>query len=263
MIKKYLKLYKIFIANALSYEVQYRLDTWLKMGTNLLWIFMLFSIIEVIFSHTTTIVGWSKPDVYLLTVIWVLMDELFITLFRDNFYNFSTLTAEGELDFYLIKPVNTLFMVTTKKILTRSAYRFITQLLILSWLIYQYDFSVSVRSIPLFFLLLAIGLLIQYSYSLFFNIFNFWFLRIENMNEAIGIMSMSGRYPLEILPKMLKIISLTIIPIAFTAYIPVATLLGKTPWLLTIYAALFAIILFLISITFWNFAVRRYSSASS
>lgn len=263
MIKKYLNLYRIFLGNALSYESQYRLDTWLKLLTNVIWIAILFSIIEVIFNHTSAIAGWTKPEVYLLTVLWVLMDELFITLFRENFYNFSTLTTQGDLDFYLTKPVNTLFLVSTQKILARSAYRFLVQLFILAWLIIHFDFSVSLSSIITCCFLLLIGLSIQYSYSLFFNIFSFWFLRIENINEALGTLSFSGRYPLEILPKTLKIITFTAIPIGLFAYVPTATLLGKiTGWYVP-YAVLFSAVLFLISISFWNFALRRYSSASS
>ena len=263
MITKYWRLYRIFWSNAVSYESQYRADTWLKLVTNLIWIGVLFSIIEVIFNHTNAIVGWSKPEVYFLTVIWVLMDELFITLFRENFYNFSTLTVEGELDFFLIKPASTLFLVTTKKILVRAAYRFLTQLIILIWLLYHYQIALKISYIPIFILLLILGLIIQYSYSLIFNTFSFWFLRIENVNEALGTLQMSGRYPLEILPKTLKILSLTVLPIAFTAYLPVASILGRAPWQLIVYAALFALVLFLISLFFWNFAVRRYSSASS
>ncbi len=263
MIKKYFTLYRLFFNNALSLEAQYRVDTWLKLITNIIWIITLFAIIEVVFNHTSALLGWSKAEVYILTMLWVLLDELFITLFRENFYDFSLLTAEGQLDFYLTKPVNTLFLVTTKRILARAGYRFIMQIAVLLYVLWNFDITIRISFIPLFILLLIIGLIIQYSYSLFFNIFSFWYLRIENINELIGALSMSGRYPLSILPKTLKIITFSAIPIAFSAYVPLAVLLGKMPWTVTFLALGVALSFFGLSVSFWNYAVRQYSSASS
>jgi len=56
---------------------------------------------------------------------------------------------------------------------------------------------------------------------------SFWFYRIENINYLIESISDFGRFPISILPRTIKIIILTIIPVAFQAYIPIVTLTGR------------------------------------
>lgn len=263
MFKKYLKIYQRLIANSLSYEAQYRHDTWIKMFANLLWVGMLFVIIEVIFSQTMAIAGWSKSEIYLLTVFWVMIDELYVTFFGNNIPNLSELITQGTLDSYLTKPLAPLFFVSCKIFLTRSFYRFLTQLLILGWLVMRFDFAVSPAHIILSLLLIIVGVSVSFSMTLIANTLSFWFLRIDNINNALGMVVIAGRYPLGIWPKTFKIIFLTILPVTFTGFIPVATLTGRWPWQGILYAFIFALLLFLIAVRFWNFALTRYSSASS
>lgn len=263
MIKKYLRVYKIFWENGFSYEAQYRGDTWLKLFSNLFWIAMIFITIEVIFSQTSSIVGWNKEQVYLMAVIWIIADELFVTLFLGSLSNIPLLIINGELDLYLVKPISSLFLVSAMKILIRGLYRFLTQLIVFGWLVWQFDFAVSIWHILITVLLVVVAVWVDYSRVLIANIFSFWFARIDNVNDLIGSASSLGRYPLSIWPKTLKIIFLTIVPIAFSSFIPVATLTGRWPWYGVLYAFLFAGLLFWLAVKFWNFAIKRYSSASS
>lgn len=260
---KYLRLYKIFINNAFSYEAQYRADTWIKLVVNALWVGMLFLTIEIFFQFTAEFNGWHKEQVYLLTAVWIFMDELFIFLFRDNLYQFSTAIVRGELDNILTKPVSSLFMMTCKRLLFRAFYRVVVQIAILAWLFWHFDFALSWSVIPLAVLAIVLGLLINYSFGVLLNTLSFWLARIENINDAQAVAGTVGRFPLEIFPRTIKIITFTIVPIAFSAYVPVVTLVGKAPWQLLAYTICFAIIIFGLACLFWNFAIQRYSSASS
>lgn len=263
MIKKYLRVYKSFVENSISHEAQYRGDTIAKIATNILYLAMVFTIIEVIFNSTQSIAGWEKKDVYLLSVIWIMFDEMFICLFRENFYNLSLKMTRGELDTVLTKPINALFYTTTKQLLMRAFYRFVTQFLVLAWLIWHYDFTVSTLGVVLAPILFILGLAVHFAISLIANTLSFWFIKIDNINDAIGAINTMGRYPLGIWTRAIKVFFLTVVPIAFSAYIPVATLTGRWPWYGVVYAFLFTIAIFWLSVRFWNFALRRYSSASS
>lgn len=263
MFKTYLRVYKIFVKNSFSYEAQYRRDTIMKIFTNLLYVGMLFLVIEIIFSHTDTVAGWSKETVYLMGILWVIMDETFICLFRENFYNLSLRMTRGDLDITLTKPLNTLFLVSTKQLLIRAFYRLIVQLIILVWLLTHYYFNIPLAGALLVLPLMLVGLWINFSLSLIGNTLSFWLMKIENINDAIASVNSIGRYPLGIWPRTLKILFLTALPVAFSAYIPVATLVGRWPWYGVLYAFIFAGLLFFTAVQFWNFALRRYSSASS
>lgn len=262
-LRHYLKIYRIFINNGFSYEAQYRADTWMKLISNLFYIALLFITIEVVFTQTGAISGWTKEEVYLMAIFWVMADELFIWLFRGGLEKIPDAIADGELDVYLTKPTSTLFLMSCKYILTRGLYRFITQVIIFIWILYRYQISVHIEHALLGFIILITAVFIDYSRVLIANTFGFWFHRIDNVNSLIGQVGSLGRFPLTIWPKTVRILFLTALPVAFSGFMPAATFVGKWPWYGIAYAMVFCIVLFAIAVKFWNFALRRYSSASS
>ena len=225
--RKYLKIYKVFVNNSISYLSQYRKDTWVRIFLNILWLLTLFITIEVIFGQTKEILGWNKEEIYLLTVIWIIVDETYLLFFGGNLEIISNLITHGDLDYYLTKPINTLFLVSTKLVLIRAFYRLVIELVILIWLIWNFDFALSFWQVFLALVLVIFGVIVNYSMFLIANTLSFWFYRIENINYLIESISDFGRFPISILPRTIKIIILTIIPVAFQAYIPIVTLTGR------------------------------------
>lgn len=219
--------------------------------------------IEVIFTQTQTIAGWGKHEVYLMMILWVIVDELYTLLFEGNMDMIPHIVTDGGLDIYLTKPAHSLFIVSTKKIYIHSIWRLITQLLILVWLFTRFNFTIAPYWIPIIAILIPAAVLINYAGALILNTLSFWLFRIDNVNDLWNVVRSLGRYPLSILPKTLKIITLTAIPIAFQAYVPTSILTGRWPWYGVIYMTAFTVILLFIAVKFWNFAIRRYSSASS
>lgn len=261
--RKYLKIYKMLFANAVSYEAQYRRDTWLHLLANIPWLAMLVLTVEVVFHYTSSIAGWNKYEVYLLLMFWILCDELYTMFFRRNMVDFSDLVATGNLDILLTKPASPLFLATTKIILIRAGMRALFQAAILLWFLWQFNIALDAFHVLWASVLLAAGVMVSYAFALMLNTLSFWFIRIENINEAWEGALTVGRYPNDVLGKTLRIIAFTAIPIAFQAYVPAAAFTGRAAPALIGYTFAFTIIIFFVATRFWRFAVRRYASASS
>lgn len=262
--KKYLRIYQRFFENALSYQAQRRGDTWMKLFLNILWLGMLFLFINVFFEHTQSFAGWSKEEVYLLAFFWICADEIMILFFEQNVTNIPDTVTDGGLDLYLTKPVNTLFLVSTQKILLFSSYRLILQMILFWGFLSRHPDIFSwprlAAVLPLFFC----GIITVYSFLLILNTLSFWFFRIDNVNDLwLTLSNDVGKYPVDALPRPLRILFLTAIPAAFAAYVPTAALLGKIHLFGILYALGFTVCIFLLAIAFWQFALKRYSSASS
>ncbi len=262
-LKKYSKIYKVFVENGISYVTQYRHDNWLNILVHVLWLGMLFLTIEIIFGQTNAILGWSKQEVYLLTVFWSMVDEVFVIIFNGNLPRIPDVVTDGKLDLILVKPVSTLFMVSTNFFLFRGVYRLITVLFVLGWLFWHFDYGFTIWHWPLFIILALGSIMVQYAVYLIINTLSFWFLRINNINDAVRSFEVMGRFPFNVFPKTIKIIFFTVLPIAFNAYVPMSIALNRWPWYGILYAFVFVIFIFSLSIKFWHFAVKRYSSASS
>lgn len=262
MIKKYLRIYKTFLANALSYEAQYRANMWLNIILNLIWISMLFVFIETFFRFTTTLGGWEKPEVYLLSLLWIFTVELAAVLFS-GIFRLPIDVNEGNIDLLIVKPLNSLFLMSLRQIRFSSSYYLILEVPLLIWFVIHYDFIHSFSSLCLALLLFVCGLIIYYSVLLIINTLGFWFERFDNINDVWLTLHEMGQYPLHILPKFFKVLFFTFAPIAFTAYVPVSMLKEQLPTHLIWYTILFTGFLFLCAVSFWNFAIKKYSSASS
>lgn len=260
--KHYWNVYKVFIANAFSYDAQYRSDAWLKVVISLLQVGLMFLTIDIVFSQTSSIAGWTKAEVYLMTLLLTMADELGTALFSQIGY-IPNIIAEGDLDFYLLRPINSIFLITCKYILLRAAYRFLSLIPVLVWVLFKFDFKITLSNGILGLLMFIISVFVVYSFTLIANTFSFWFPRIDNVSDAILTIKDFSRFPLDIWPKTIKILFLTAIPIAFSGFMPAATFVGKWPWYGILYAVIFCIVLFTIAVKFWNFALKRYSSASS
>lgn len=261
---KSLKIYRRLFSNAVSYEAQYRADTWLHMVSNALWLGMMAIIIEVIYAHTPAIAGWEKHEVYLLTLLWVMVDEVFTMFVKYNMWNIPDTVTDGKLDMYLTRPAGSLFLVSTHTFVMRSLYRFLfLHIPVLIWVIIHFNIQAKPLYIVASMLVLICAIMIRYSVSLIINTLSFWFLRIDNINDAWEALNSMGRYPLDVFPKSIRIITLTVIPIAFDGWLSASVLTGRSPWQAVLYTVVFTTALFWIARRFWYFALKRYSSASS
>lgn len=260
--KQYLRIYRIFINNALSYHAQYRSSTWLHFILHIFWLAMTLLLVSIFFEHTETIAGWKKEELYLMAIIWSLADQVSIIFFH-QITDLPDLITDGNIDGSLTKPANTLFLLTVSKINLFALYRVLGECMLLLWIVTHYEMMVSLPYMLAGLFLFFCGVIVQYSFMLIINTFSFWFYRINNINEAWFTLYEMGKYPLSVLPKTARILFLTFLPVAFTAYIPVATLTEKWPWYGILYSLLFAAFLFLTATRFWNHALKKYSSASS
>ena len=228
--KKYLRIYSILIKNAISREAQFRADSLMNWVTHLLFLGFLFILFDILFKFTNVIEGWTKPEVFLLVIMFTLSQQIFHFFFRDNMWEIPNIITDGKLDSYLISPVNTVFLVISRQTATKAVMRILTQSVLLVWLLLKYDFGFTIASSLGLVILMIAGIVIQTAFFLILNTLSFWFLRIDNINEAWFNVAQLGRYPLSVLPQTLTLLSLTLFPIAYQSYVPTGFGLGKLDW---------------------------------
>ena len=102
-------------------------------------------------------------------------------------------------------------------------------------------------------------------YSLWFIIAttSIWFVKVWNANEVLRSTLVAGRYPISAYPRMLRMIFTYIIPIAFLTTVPSEALLGRLDLATLIQSLIISILMLKLSKSFWNFALKFYTSASS
>src|SRR3990172_5242671 len=113
-LKRYSDIFTTQLKNNFVREAVYRTNFLTIAVVDLIWIGLEFSLFTIIYANPSSLAGWTKDQVYFFLGVFFASDALFTTFFQRNFWTFSDLVNKGELDFFLTKPVNPVFLALTR-----------------------------------------------------------------------------------------------------------------------------------------------------
>ena len=257
------KLLSAFLKVNVQMSLAYRADTVVNILLNLMWLGWELLSLSIIFSNTDTIAGWSFGELIALLGVFRLVHTLMIALVWPNTEKFNQSIRDGSMDYTLLQPVSSMFLVTFSRITVWRAWDLILALILIVIGVNMSGSTTTPLSILVFILLTLSGALIIYSLWIVLIGLTFWFTKFDNNVTILQALLDAGRYPATVYPPWLRIIVTFVIPIAVATNIPLQGLrgdldLGRVLIFLTIGG-----ISFLIASQVWKAGLKRYSGASS
>lgn len=161
----------------------------------------------------------------------------------------------GELDGLFAKPINTLFLVSLRE---HQWYELSTCISGLVILVYSVGSNIGLISQAI--IVSVFGLVALFSIMVMISSLSFHINRLTAIGSVWDALSKSARFPLDIFSAKLVFF---IAPFLLIVTLPSEIILGKVNswyWLVQIGGS---VTLFLIAYKFWQFSIKRYSSASS
>ena len=111
----YLKVFLTFARNSLIRDMSFRMNFILQCLSSMSWAAMNWGLFKIIYQHTGEIgrgSGWHENEFFVfLGTIWII-NSLIQTFFMANAEEFSELIRTGNLDFALLKPIDTQFLIS-------------------------------------------------------------------------------------------------------------------------------------------------------
>ncbi len=261
--KRYLRLFLSFARFGLAYALEYRVNFLIWAVSSTMWAGIFVLSVELIFGQVESIAGWTKNETLLLAAVQALFVGLLWYFVFPNLTTFYELVRKGDLDFYLIKPVDHRFLVSTKKVEFDQFLRTAVLIGYIAAVILQGHLIITWLSLAAFLLVLFLGLVIFYNVFFILAIFSFWLINVHNYEDLFHNLLDLGRFPTQIYKDQLGIFLTFFVPVAYVATFPVQAFLGKLEPVYFLAAVFLAISSSLISQWFWNFALKNYTSASS
>jgi len=216
-----------------------------------------------IFSNTRSLAGWNVFQVLALIGVFRIMVGFIGFCVAPNMRMIMQDIREGRLDFVLLKPINSQFYVSTRRVVIWR----VTDLAIGFGMVTIACLKLSANLTPAmvltFLVMLTAGAVIIYSFWLVLATCAIWFTRLSNIEMVFWNMFEAGRYPVDIYPYWLRIGLTYVIPLAFLTTFPVAALVGKTHLPGMAVTIPLAIASFVFASFFWRFGLRCYSGASA
>src|SRR5437763_13246459 len=113
---RYFQIYGALWKNSVTRELIFKSNFLLWIVVELLWFGLQLSFIGVLYLHTGQIGSWTKWQVVLLVGASHFIQQTFQAFFLVNCTNLSELVRTGKLDFLLLLPVNTRFVVSLRQV---------------------------------------------------------------------------------------------------------------------------------------------------
>ena len=242
-------------------RLAYRLNGLLIFVNMSLRFLMVVFLLQIAFLKTNAIAGWTKPEIFLFYGVFLLVDSIFDTFFAASLQKIPNLIEDGDLDFVLTKPANSLFIISFKEFYLLNFLNIIFSAIVISYAIKNLNIILLPINIILFAILIILGAIVYYSIYLILATISFHTIHTpftELLESISGIM----RFPLNIFGDKIKFIFTFILPLIFVVTVPAEAFMGLLSNL-TILAPLMTALVFLVALKFWNFSLKRYSSASS
>ena len=263
-LRRYLGIYGALWKNSVSREMSFKGNFLLWIVVELLWFGLQLCFIGVIYLHTDSIGTWTKWQVVMLVGASHLIQQIYQAFFLVNCVNLSELVRTGKLDFLLLLPINTRFVISLRQVDLGAFVNAGTAAALMIYAARQLQLVPSVAQILGFLVLCVVGILIHYSLMFTLATISFWTVRAQGIVWGYYNLFQIARLPDEAFRGLFKAVFTFALPMLLVSNVPVRLLADK----LTSPAPLFlllamSVLCWLLSKWMWRISVRRYTSASS
>ena len=258
-----LKLLSAFLKVNIQMSLAYRADTVVNILLNLMWLGWELLSLNIIFNNTDTIGGWGFGELIALLGVFRLVNTLMIALIWPNTEKFNQSIRDGSMDYTLLQPINSMFLVTFSRITVWRIWDLVLAIvLILIGINMSGDITTPLQILT-FILLTVSGAIVIYSLWIVLISLTFWFTKFDNNVTILHALLDAGRYPVTVYPAWLRIIVTFVIPVAVATTVPLQGLRGDLDiGRILMYMAI-GVASFLIASRVWKAGLKQYSGASS
>jgi|GEM_PF-81151 len=130
----YRRVFLTFARNSLIREMTFRANFLLQCVSATSWTLMNIGFYIIVFQHTDAIgktTGWEQSEFFLFLGTTWLINSLVQTFFMPNAQEFSELIRTGNLDFALVKPIDTQFLISFQRVEWSSLSNFVLGIVLL------------------------------------------------------------------------------------------------------------------------------------
>jgi ABC-2 type transport system permease protein len=263
-LSRYAHIYSALWKNSIVREMQFKTNFVLWIIVELLWFGLQLTFIGVIYSHTDRIGDWTKWEVVLLIGTSNFIQQIFTAIFLSNLVNLSELIRTGRLDFMLLLPINTRFIISLRQVDLGGFVNAGCALAVIAYSLFQLGLSVSAGQVLGFLLLVGAGVLVHYSLLTMLAASSFWTVRAQGIVWGYYNLFNIARLPDAAFRGGFKVFFTYALPMLLVANVPARLIARKlrTPGDVLLLVGL-AVVLFAFSEWLWRTSLRRYTSASS
>lgn len=260
---RYWRVYWACLRNCLARELEFRSSFLLSAGSTILWAVFSMLLAGLVFTNVRQVAGWDLDRMFILTGSFLMVEGLSSSLFQRNMQRLSEMVNKGELDFVLIRPISSQFLVSIRYIDFGDLPTVVVGFGYVVVGLGRLRITPGLLEIATYLGMLVCALLSLYALWFMAVTLVLWTGRINNISAVMPPFIEMARMPSDVYRGLARPILTYGLPIAAIATLPSKALLGILEPTALPYQFALTILLLWASSRFWKYSLRKYTSASS
>ena len=273
MTSRYASVFLTFARNSLVRDMTFRANFIIEIISALSWMSMYLGFYILIFEYTPSIgadTGWGKYQFFIFLATTLFVNSVVEAFFMPNTEELSELIRTGGLDFALLKPIDTQFLVSLQRVDWSSLANFVFAASLLGYSLWRVGYVPGPIELLLYPLYVGCGVGILYSLMITLAATSIWLGRNQTLYDFWFYITNFSRYPMEIYSgpfgTPLRRVFTFILPVLLVVNVPARLLvrpLDAQEWTLAVYTLAATIVCLVLSRWVFQRALLSYRSASS
>jgi ABC-2 type transport system permease protein len=255
---------KVAIRSALAHRSSYWAGVaaqWLSYGAT-------FATLYIMVQNFQVLAGWNAAEILFLYAMNLLSYALGACLFFNPCIGLADKIRTGEFDAALTKPVSPFGHEFYMGFNFGYVSHITLSLAVMIFAAFRVGLVLTPLGVLTFFGMLLGAVLVQAAFLIFPSAFSFLLINDNPVFSLFWASKEFIHYPLPIYPVVLQVLLTFVLPFAFMNFYPASVILGKEtgvpfPAWLGYTTPLVGIILLVLSILFWNWALKKYQSTGT
>jgi ABC-2 type transport system permease protein len=264
---RYVRLFAAFARFGLATEMAFRANFLVKLLVEVLWLGILLIFYWKLFENTSSIAGWSRSEYFFFVGCHYALAGFVETFFLSNCTEFAELVRSGDLDTYLLKPIDEQFLVSCRWIDWSTLPNILQGIAIMVIALAVMGWTFDPLRLVLFVVLFACGCALAYSFLLMLSSTAVWLVRNQNLMEMWWTFLSLMRYPRSIFEGewagLFGMFFTYFIPVVVAVSVPAETMVRTLDPHFIAWTITAAVLMMCVSRWVFRLALRSYRSASS
>lgn len=215
-----------------------------------------------VLSGTKQLAGYSQSEVIFFFLIFNLIDVTIQFLFR-GVYHFRFMVVSGDYDLELVKPLPSFFRPLLGHM---DVMDFVTLIPLIGFIIYYvtvHGLLANLGSLIMFLLLFLSSIIIGFAFHLAVCAVGILTTQIDHLIWVYRDLTEMARFPTDIYNQAIQHILTFVFPVIILITFPAKAFLGLLNWKMAVITMIVSGLLTFLSLKFWYWSLKQYSSASS
>jgi ABC-2 type transport system permease protein len=260
---RYLGLFWVRVRASLQVTLQYRWEFVFGSIMAVFWMFWNLMPMIIVWGQRPSIAGWSFAEALLVTAWFTLLRSLLEGAVQPSLIAVVEQIRTGTLDFVLLKPADTQFLVSTAKFEVLNfvdAFGAIAMVVFGLWKLHRVP---SLMQLGAALLLTVASAALLYALAILVISAAFYVVRLDNLIYLFNSVFDAGRWPASVFRGAWRLVFTFVIPLALMTTYPALALLGRLTGATAARALAGTVLFVLASRLVWRRSIKHYRSASS